>query len=466
MPVLIGIDLGLAYSSIAVARGGEIQTIPDDHGCLRIPTSHLLSGQGPETTDDTGDSLADSPGVHVYDTSIAARLESLADERITTAVLKRLKALAEAFLAERVEDVVITVPASNCDVQREATRAAGRDAGWNVLRLLNAPTAAAIAHWVDRGEEYDYSLQALDPLLVLDIGASHADATLLEVCDGLFEVKSSAGDSRLGGRQYDERLFQHFVSQLQPKSHMNCTSAADVLRQKCEQAKISLSIAEEAQLDVNVTLRRSEFENICDGLFRSTLGLVQKVLQYTKLDKADMKIVLVGGSAKIPKLRRMIADLFGRSPGELFYPDLACLRGASLHAASLSDNSFPYTLLVLDIVPHPVQLGLVPDFLIQVFPRNTVVPRESTICVTLDSFEHLPRYTLLFAGPLTEDGLVGKFDLSCLWSRSVSGRRQEIRVDVAIDVDGILMASLVAVDTETGIRIPIPLEKGRPMTTG
>jgi L1 cell adhesion molecule like protein len=370
-----------------------------------------------------------------------------------TTILSRLKALAESYLHQPVEDVVITVPASSNDFQRQMTRDAGRIAGLNILRLLNAPTAAGIAQWMDRPRNVMYYM------LVLDVGASRADATLLEVCAGMFEVKSSAGDTRLGGRGYDSKLLQYLALEAQDERLMINQQPLPLVLEAAEQLKISLSVNELSQLgDLPVT--RSRFEGICEESFEATAELVSRVLRDANVNKATVKeVVLVGSSTRIPKLQQVISDFFDHSSSEIHHPDMASVRGAALQASSLSETCIFDELLVMDIVVDSIHVEMPPGILIQLWPRNTLIIRESSVSITFRSCMDLPRHLRLLEGDFGSANVLGVFDLTPLHSHLPVNRGLIIEVKAAVDLDGVVDASIVMRNLGTGTEATIPLQK-------
>ena len=398
-------------------------------GCLKIPTGHLLiDGQG--------------------DTNAV-------DDQTVITILRRLKTLAEASLTRPVKDAVLTVPACYGDRQRHATKKAARSAGWNILRLLSAPMSAAISSRADQRTGADHSL------LALNLGASRAEATLLELSDWAFEEKFTISDARLGGRNYDEKLYQHFAIQHQHQQ------PATLLREACEQAKITLSIAPTAEL-VNETLTREQFEDVCGDLFTSTVGLIAQVLLAANTDKASVKeVVLAGGLARVPKIQRVVSDFFGMRIGRLIIPNMACVRVAALYAASSSGGKVPYFgdfFLVLGIIPYSVSIELRLGFHLVILPRYTVAPHRSMSLFNVSN--DLPRRLCLFDGHLKGKHALRTFDLSLLQVQLGSNQEYELKVEIYIDRDGIMKASLLTTNRSTGVLVIIPGKREPAQSSG
>lgn len=363
-----------------------------------------------------------------------------------------MKTLAEAFLKRPVTNAVLTVPACYSDCQRHAAKEAGKSAGWNILHLLNAPTSAAISARADQGTDAD------ERFLVLDLGSSRAEATLLELWDCAFEERFTASDTLLGGWNYDEQLYQHFATQLDHRQQPRA-----LLREACEQLKITLSVAQTVQFNIE-PFTRDQFEDICGDLFKATVGLIEKVLLDAKVDKSSVKeVVLAGGLSRVPKVQSIICDFFGMQTVRLTIPNMACVRGAALYAASSSGSTVPYFgdfLLVLGIISYSVSIELRPGFHLLIFPRCTSAPQRSITSFDIDS-NYLPQRLCLFDSQLKERQVLGTFDLSSLEFQGDSNHEHEFKLSVDIDPDGIMRASLIATNRSTGALVILPIERTR-----
>ncbi|KAL4887991.1 heat shock protein 70 family [Aspergillus ambiguus] len=362
-------------------------------------------------------------------------------------MFRKLKVLAESFTGECLYEVVIAVPASHVDLQRQAVKTAANEAGWKVLRLVNTAVAAMIAVFLPR--------QPSTRAIILDIGATRADATIVEAWQGVYEVKYTAGDPRLGGNAYNEELLKFF-------GHLSPADCSDPeaysMHELCEYVKKSLSLGDTSQFKEGRVITRDEFEGMCGDIFCSTIGLISDVLRNANLDKdAVNEIILIGGSANIPKLRIMVSEFFGRPLNDLQCPELAALRGAALYAGFLSDRLFPYELLVLDMIPNALYLELLPNVMIQVWPGNTAVAQKRTTCI-LAGCDQLPRSLRLIQGDSKSERIVGAFDLTYFLTLP-AWQRQSIELEVNSDLDGILNATLTATDVETGAIVTVPLDK-------
>merc|ERR1711959_860395 len=283
-------------------------------------------------------------------------------EEISSMVLQKMKETAEAYLGDEVKNAVVTVPAYFNDGQRNATKDAGRISGLNVLRIINEPTAAAIAYGLGKKDTGEQNV------LIFDLGGGTFDVSLLAIEDGIFEVKATAGDTHLGGEDFDHNMVQHFMGEFKRKHRgKDITTNARALRRlrsACERAKRTLSAAPQAfieidslfeGIDFNSTIARAKFEEMNMGLFRKTMEPVEKVLRDAKVSKKDVdEMVLVGGSTRIPKVQTMLQEFFnGKELNKSINPDEAVAYGAAVQAAILTGDQSEKTsdLLLLDVAP-------------------------------------------------------------------------------------------------------------------
>jgi heat shock 70kDa protein 1/2/6/8 len=296
-------------------------------------------------------------------------------EEISSMVLVKMKETAENYLGGTVTNAVVTVPAHFNYSQRQATKDAGTISGLNVLCIVNEPTAAAIAYGLDKKVSGERNV------LIFDLGGGTFDASLLTIEEGIFEVKATAGDTHLGGEDFDNRLVNHFAQEFKRKHKKDLSSnhrALRRLRTACERAKCTLSSATNTTIEIDslyegvdfyTSLTRARFEELCQDLFRSTLEPVEKVLRDSKIDKGSVhEIVLVGGSTRIPRIVKLVSDYFnGKEPNKSINPDEAVAYGAAVQAAILSGDTSEKTqdLLLLDVAP--LSLGYV-YFRLGVYP--------------------------------------------------------------------------------------------------
>merc|ERR1711939_345142 len=307
-------------------------------------------------------------------------------EQISAAVLTKMKETAEAFSGEQVTDAVITVPAYFNDSQRQATKDAGIIAGLNVLRIINEPTAAAIAYGLDKGSKQEKTV------LIFDLGGGTFDVSLLTIDDGIFEVKATAGDTHLGGEDFDNRLVTHFVSEFKRKHKKDISNSARAMRRlrtACERAKRQLSSSTNANIecdslfegaDFYSTITRARFEDLCADLFRQTLEPVEKVLRDAGVSKSQVdEVVMVGGSPRVPKVQQLLSEFFnGKELNKSINPDEAVAYGAAVQAHVLDGGEMKQEVLLLDVAPLSLGLETAGGVMTNLIDRNTTVPTKKS----------------------------------------------------------------------------------------
>ncbi|RCH78708.1 Hsp70 chaperone, partial [Rhizopus stolonifer] len=421
MSKAVGIDLGTTYSCVGVWQNDRVEIIANDQGNRTTPSYVAFTDTERLVGDAAKNQVAMNPHNTVFDAKrmIGRRFDDhevqadmkhwpfkvvkkdtkpyahveykgetkdFSPEEISAMILGKMKEIAEAYLGKKVDSAVITVPAYFNDSQRQATKDAGTIAGLNVLRIINEPTAAAIAYGLDKKSKGETNV------LIYDLGGGTFDVSLLTIDDGIFEVKATAGDTHLGGEDFDNRLVDHFVQEFKRKFKKDITSNARAvrrLRTACERAKRTLSSATQTTIEIDslfegidfyTSLTRARFEELCQDLFRKTMEPVEHVLRDAKIDKSSVhEIVLVGGSTRIPKIQKLVSDFFnGKEPCKSINPDEAVAYGAAVQAAILTGVTSEKTesLLLLDVAPLSLGIETAGGVMTPLIKRNTTVPTK------------------------------------------------------------------------------------------
>jgi len=497
---VIGIDLGTTYSCVGVFKGGRVEIIANDQGNRITPSYVAFTSEGERLIGDAAkNQLTTNPKNTIFDAKrligrlwadkavqsdkkffpfelvekktkpqikvdVGGKDQTFTPEEISAMVLGKMKKTAEEFLGKDVTHAVVTVPAYFNDAQRQATKDAGIIAGLNVMRIINEPTAAAIAYGMDKDKEGEKNI------LVFDLGGGTFDVSLLTIDSGVFEVVATNGDTHLGGEDFDQRVMDHFMKLYKKKTGKDVRKdnrAVQKLRREVEKAKRALSSTHSARIEIesfydgedfSETLTRAKFEELNNDLFRGTLKPVQKVLEDGEMKKNEIdEIVLVGGSTRIPKIQQLVKEYFnGKEPSKGINPDEAVAYGAAVQAGVLSgeDN---VDVVLLDVCPLTLGIETVGGVMTKLIARNSVVPTKKSQIFSTAADNQQTVTIQVYEGerPMTKDNhILGKFDLTGIppAARGVP----QLEVTFEIDVNGILRVS--AEDKGTGNKEKIEIK--------
>ena len=465
MSKIIGIDLGTTNSCVAVLEGGEAKVIPNSEGNRTTPSVVAFKGdeelvgetakrQAVTNVKNTISSIKRKMGTSE---KVEANGKKYTPEEISAKILSKLKADAEAYLGEKVTKAVITVPAYFNDAERQATKNAGKIAGLEVERIINEPTAAALAYGLDKQDK-------LQTILVYDLGGGTFDVSILELGDGVFEVKATSGNNRLGGDDFDARISDYLISEFKKENGVDLSNdkmAMQRIKDASEKAKKDLSgmtnaqislpfiaQSDEGTLHLDMTLSKAKFEDLCRDLFDSTLEPVRKAMKDAKLTNKDIdKVILVGGSTRIPYIQELVKKELGQEPNKGVNPDEVVAMGAAIQGGVLTGEVDD--IVLLDVTPLSLGIETLGNIMTVLIPRNTTIPtsKSQVFSTAVDNQPAVDIHVLQGERQMASDNkTLGNFQLTNL----PPAKRGVPQIEVTFDIDANGIVNVKAKDLGTG----------------